>query len=93
MPTSGDNDTNLWNQILERMRRDVEPEEFRRWFSPTSYASDSGDLITVWVPTEATRRHISTHYAGRIERTLKSLRPHSSIRFVVTGVSDDEDDE
>ena len=86
-------DANLWNQILDRLREEVEPEEYRRWFSPTTYASDSGDLITVWVPTEATRRYISTHYTAHIERTLRVLRPHSAIRFVVTGVSDDEDED
>lgn len=86
-------DTNLWNQILDRLRTEMEPEEYRRWFSPTSYASDSGDLITVWVPTEATRRHISTHYSGSIDRALRSLRPHSAIRFLVTGTGEDDDDE
>jgi chromosomal replication initiation ATPase DnaA len=85
-------DTNLWNQILDRLRTEMEPEEYRRWFSPTSYASDSGDLITIWVPTEATRRHISTHYSGAIDRALRALRPHSSIRFVVTGTGEDDDD-
>ena len=66
-------DANLWNQILDRLREEVEPEEYRRWFSPTTYASDSGDLITVWVPTEATRRYISTHYTAHIERTLRRM--------------------
>ena len=86
-------DGNLWNQILERLRDEVEPEDFRRWLSPTTYASDSGDLITVWVPTEATRRYLSTHYAAQIERMLRAMRPHSAIRFVVTGTSDEEDEE
>jgi chromosomal replication initiation ATPase DnaA len=86
-------DSNLWNQILDHLRQEVEPEEYRRWLLPTSYASDSGDLISVWVPTEATRRYLSTHYATQIERLLRSMRPHSEIRFVVTGTSDEEDDE
>ncbi len=85
-------DHNLWVQILDRLVRDVEPEEFRRWLSPTTYASDAGDLITVWVPTESTRRHLMTHYLPAIERTLTSLRPHTSIRFVVAGVAEDEDE-
>jgi chromosomal replication initiation ATPase DnaA len=86
-------DSNLWNQILDRLREEVEPEDYRRWLLPTSYASDSGDLISVWVPTEATRRYLSTHYASQIERLLRNLRPHSAIRFVVAGTSDEEEDE
>lgn len=85
-------DTNLWQRVLRRIQTEVDPEEFRRWFAPTSYASDSGDLITVWVPTEAIHRHISTHYSGKIDRTVRSLRPHCSVRFVVTGVGDEDEE-
>lgn len=84
-------DQNLWAQVLKRLSQEVEPEEFRRWFSTTSYASDSGDQITVWVSTESVRRHLATHYLSDIERTLDSLRPHTAIRFVVAGLGDDED--
>jgi chromosomal replication initiation ATPase DnaA len=88
-----DSEANLWTQILDRLAPDVAPEDFRRWFSATSYASDAGDLITVWVSTESVRRHISTHYLASIERILTSLRPHTSIRFVVAGLSEDDADE
>ena len=86
-------DSNVWNQLLDRLRAEVDPEEFRRWFSATSYASDSGDLVTVWVPTEASRRHIASHYASRIDRLLAAIRPHSALRFVVAGTGEDEEDE
>lgn len=85
--------SNLWAQILETLGREVEPEEFRRWFSTTSYASDSGDLISVWVSTESVRRHLTAHYLASIERILNSLRPHTSIRFIVAGISEEDDDE
>ena len=42
-------DANIWLQILDRLRVELDSEEFRRWLSLTSYASDSGDQITVWV--------------------------------------------
>ena len=67
-------------------------EDFRRWFGGTAYASDSGAQITVWVPTEAVRRHISTHYLDRIERLLASIgRSDTNVRLVVAGSDDDED--
>ena len=81
----------IWDQILSVVRRRVPPEDFRRWFNETAYASDSGDQITVWVPTESIRRHIAAHYREDLDRALASLnRTHTQIRFVVTGVEDEE---
>lgn len=61
---------------------------------PTAYASDSGDQITVWVPTEAARRHISANYQLSIDRALQAMdRPDARIRFIVAGYEDEEDDE
>lgn len=85
---------NVWAQILDRLKAEIDPEEFRRWFSSSSYASDSGDLITVWVPTAAEGRQISQNYLDRLHRELVRLgRADTLIRFVATGYSDDEDDE
>jgi len=85
---------NLWEQILTVLRADVAEEDFRRWFSATSYASDSGDQLTVWVPSEAIRRHIALHYEFMITREIGKLgRGGTNLRFVVTGVDEDEDEE
>jgi chromosomal replication initiation ATPase DnaA len=85
---------NIWTQILERIKAEIEPEEFRRWFSSSTYASDSGDVITVWVPSAAEGRQISQNYIDRLRRELARLgRADTLIRFIATGYSDDEDDE
>ena len=61
---------------------------------PTAYASDSGDQITVWVPTEAARRHISSNYQLPIDRALEAIdRADARIRFVVAGYEDEEEDQ
>jgi len=78
---------------LERIRARIPEEDFRRWFGATAYASDSGDQITVWVPTESIRRHISGHYDNAIEQALAALgRTDTQVRLVVSG-DDDEDEE
>ena len=83
----------IWDEILAAMRGRIPPEDFRRWFNETAYASDSGDQITVWVPTESIRRHIAAHYQEDIDRALARLdRNHTHIRFVVTGVDDEDED-
>jgi chromosomal replication initiation ATPase DnaA len=84
----------IWDQILTVIQRRVPPEDFRRWFNETAYASDSGDQITVWVPTESIRRHIANHYQEDLYRALTTLnRAHTQVRFVVTGVEDEELDD
>jgi chromosomal replication initiation ATPase DnaA len=68
-------------------------EDFRRWFGATAYASDSGDQITVWVPTEAIRRHLVQHYDDAVRRSLRAIdRADTHVRFVVSGTDEDEDE-
>lgn len=85
---------NPWEAILALVRAKMDEEDFRRWFGVTVYASDSGDQISVWVPTEAIRRHIVGHFEHHIDQALETLdRTSTNVRFIVTGISDDEDDE
>ncbi len=85
---------NPWDAILKLIRKRMDAEDFRRWFGVTAYASDSGDQITVWVPTEAMRRHITNQFAHHIDAALVKIgRSGTHVRFIVTGISDDEEDE
>ena len=80
--------------MLERIKAELDHEEFRRWFSVTSYASDSGDQITVWVPAASESRQLSQHYHDRIQHALESLgRPDTMVRFVATGYPDEDDED
>ena len=82
----------IWDEILAILRKEVPAEDFRRSFSETAYASDSGDQITVWVPTEAMRRHLTVRYGDAIRMALTQInRPGTHIRFVVTGVEEEEE--
>lgn len=84
----------VWSAILDHLRTTIDPDEFRRWFIGSSQASDSGDQITVWIPTSVHSRHISTHYLDAILRELERLgRGDASVRFVATGYGEDEDEE
>jgi chromosomal replication initiation ATPase DnaA len=84
----------IWDQVLDALRPKLPAEDFRRWFGDTAYASDSGDQITVWVPTESIRRHILLHYGDAIDRALAALdRPNTHVRLVVGGVDEDDEEE
>jgi chromosomal replication initiation ATPase DnaA len=83
----------IWDELLTSIRAGMPDEDFRRWFGATAYASDAGDQITVWVPSEAIRRHIATHYQDDLDRALAAAgRSHTHLRFVVAGVDEDEDE-
>jgi chromosomal replication initiation ATPase DnaA len=84
----------IWDEVLNHLRTRLPDEDFRRWFGATSYASDSGDQITVWVPTEAIRRHITREFEAELNRALAALgRHHTHLRMVVGGMDEDEDED
>ena len=84
---------NAWDEVLSGVRPRVAEEDFRRWFEATSYASDSGEQLTVWVYTHAIRQHLTQHFQDLIEDVLNEMdRGGTRIRFVVSGLSEDEDD-
>jgi chromosomal replication initiation ATPase DnaA len=84
----------VWDDILERVRSTLEAEEFRRWFGSTAYASDAVDQITVWVASEAIRRHLILHYEHEIEAALHAMgREHTHVRFLVGGFGDEDEEE
>ena len=77
--------------MLEHLRAGMPSEDFSRWFGATAYASDSGDQITVWVPSEAIRRHLDNQYRDAIDRAISAAgRSHTTVRLVVSGFEDDE---
>jgi chromosomal replication initiation ATPase DnaA len=83
----------IWDQVLEHLRVGMPDEDFRRWFGATAYASDSGDQITVWVPSEAIRRHLDNNYQEQIARALTAEgRAYTHVRLVVSGFEDDDDE-
>ena len=85
---------NAWDEVLSRLRARLAAEDFRRWFDATTYASDSGDQLTVWVYTHAIRQHLIQHYQDLIEAVLAEMdRDGTRIRFVVAGLSEDEDED
>jgi chromosomal replication initiation ATPase DnaA len=82
-----------WDSILDHIRASVPADDFRRYFGDTTYASDSGDQITVWVPSEAIRRHVRQHYDDAIRRALRATgRADTDVRFVVGGTDEDDED-
>jgi chromosomal replication initiation ATPase DnaA len=82
----------VWDEILDHIKPTMPAEDFRRWFGATAYASDAGDQITVWVPSEAIRRHITTHFQDRLDRALAAVgRTGTHLRLVIGAMEDDDE--
>ena len=83
----------IWDQVLETLRAGMPEEDFRRWFGATAYASDSGDQITVWVPSEAIRRHIDEQLPGGHRARARGARPRLHARTPGRQRLRDDDDD
>jgi chromosomal replication initiation ATPase DnaA len=84
----------IWDDVLAQVRATVEAEEFRQWFGSTAYAFDAVDQITVWVASEAIRRHLIANYHDVIEAALHAVgREDTHVRFLVAGFGDEDEEE
>jgi chromosomal replication initiation ATPase DnaA len=87
-------DATVWDEVLSHVRVGLEEDDFRRWFGATTYASDAGDQIMVWVASDAIRRHLLTHFERAIQEALAAIgRSGTQIRFVVAEFTDEDEDD
>ncbi len=87
-------DPTFWDAVLDKLRSYLTEDEFRRYFGESMQASDSGDQVAVWVPSETVKRHILSHYQDVLHRALSALnRSEVEIRMIATGVGEDEEGE
>ena len=74
----------VWGQVLARIEAKVPPETFHQWFKPTAGVGDTGDEITVRVPSEVFRRHLSQDYAAVIDDAATEVqRGGVRVSFVI----------
>jgi chromosomal replication initiation ATPase DnaA len=88
-------DQNPWALILAHLAPEIGAEDFRRWFSVTEYATDSGDQLSIWVPSHAHRSHLMVHYHDAILRAAAAVGRGDvlQVRYLVAGDEEDEEDE
>jgi len=78
-----------WGQIRAEIVREVTPENYARWFSPTRQLADAGDTLTVTIPAGGTedpewhRRWLETKLGPVVARCAARVRPGLQVRFVV----------
>ena len=82
VPRSMAND--VWTELLARIETKVNRHSFNTWFSQTVFLEDTGDRVTVRVPSELCRNWLTRHYSAVIrEASTEVRRGGIQITFVI----------
>jgi chromosomal replication initiator protein len=63
----------LWKKCLEKIEKQIQPENYITWFSPIYPKAFDDGLITIAVPNQFYRKCLIENYRELIETTLKSV--------------------
>jgi len=76
-------ESNLWDDVVNRIEAKVNRHSFYTWFKPTSFVADQGSAVVVKVPDPVFRDWLTRHYAAIINEALEELqRPGVRITYV-----------
>ena len=74
----------VWGRVLERIESKVTGDCFSEWFKPTIFVEDTGDRLTVRVPNEMFRTHLSRQYAAVIDEAATEVqRSGVKLAFII----------
>ena len=75
---------NVWTQLLARIETKVERHDFDTWFSRAVFVEDTGDRVTVRVPSERCRNWLTENCSGVISEATKEVdRNGVKVAFVI----------
>ena len=63
----------LWNNCLEEIEKQVLPENFNTWFTPTYPFSKDDNVLTIAVPNRFYEKCLTENYLELIERALETV--------------------
>ncbi len=63
----------VWNALLDRIKKRVDPGDFEAWFEPVDCTAVEGGKITISIPNEIFRERIETRYKGLLTETLAGI--------------------
>ena len=76
----------LWNNCLEEIEKQVLPENFNTWFTPTYPCSKDDKALTIAVPNRFYEKCLTENYLELIEKALETVSNKKlEVRFRVNG--------
>lgn len=70
-----------WNQVLDVLSSELDPESYRTWMEPIVYAGSRGDCVQLQVPNRHFKAWVEDHYLDRILTALRKVTRYSDVAF------------
>jgi len=75
---------NAWEQIKERISKNIRTEAFENWLSSTVFLGDEGATLVIAVPDLLTKEWIEQEYSGAIAEATRELKlPYTAVAYRV----------
>ena len=76
--------TTVWYRLQDRLRQELEPEEFSTWFQPLQVRAERHDCLELLAPNQRFITTLEESYRGAVERAVAGLEgPTYRVLFTV----------
>ena len=74
----------LWQETLEKLKKELSKPSFETWLSSTQLLQIDGDTLVISVPNEFAKDWLESRYAPLIRSSVQSVLGHSvSLQFII----------
>lgn len=83
----------LWQETLEKLKKELSRPSFDTWLSSTRLIQIDGETLVISVPNEFAKDWLESRYATMIRSSVQSLLGHSvNLRFVIPSTENSYDE-
>lgn len=76
-------DSNVWQQVQERLQTILDEHSYKNWFSQTKFESFANGCLTIGVPSEFFAMWLRDHYLDTVSECVRQILPEfQDVRFV-----------
>ncbi len=71
-----DREKNVWEELLSKIEKKLQPQNFKTWFKPTQLYSATPEKLTIMVPNDFFKKWLDRHYMGMIKGAITEISGH-----------------
>lgn len=71
-----DREKNVWEELLSKIEKKLQPQNFKTWFKPTQLYSATSEKLTIVVPNDFFKKWLDRHYMGMIKEAITEISGH-----------------
>ncbi len=72
-----DREKNVWEELLSKIEKKLQPQNFKTWFKPTQLYSATSEKLTIMVPNDFFKKWLDRHYMGMIKGAITEISGHA----------------